>query len=209
MSINRPERKKSAVKAAAILEGARQEFLVHGYASTSMDRVALAAGVSKATVYSHFHDKESLFSALVKQLAEDRFQTMLFDPQGENMLQGNPRAVLTDLARKFLDEAACDSRFCEFMRLIVGESGRFPELSDPYVENVARPLIDALTRYLSGCETLCLDDPEAIARTFMGTLVYFILLQRVLGGASLMPMESDRMISTLVDLIAPSGQNSY
>lgn len=206
MLINQSERKKSAVKTAAILEGARQEFLAHGYASTSMDRVASAAGVSKATVYSHFHDKASLFSTLVKQLAEDRFQTMLFDPQDEHTLRDDPRVVLTDLAQKFLDETACDSQFCEFMRLIVGESSRFPELSDPYIENVAKPLIDVLTRYLSNCERLDLDDPEAIARTFIGTLVYFILVQRVLGGASLMPIEGDRMISTLVNLIAPSEQ---
>ncbi|MGB3767172.1 MAG: TetR/AcrR family transcriptional regulator [Phormidesmis sp.] len=208
MSINRPERKKSAAKAAAILEGARQEFLVHGYASTSMDRVASAAGVSKATVYSHFQDKAGLFSAVVEQLAEDRFQPMLFDLHDESTLKGDPRTVLTGLAQKFLDEAACDSQFCEFMRLIVGESGRFPELSAPYVENVAKPLVDVITRYLDGCEALDLNDPEAIARTFVGTLVYFIILQRVLGGSSLMPMEGDRMISTLVDLIAPSAQNT-
>jgi len=208
MSINRPERKKSAAKAAAILEGARQEFLVHGYASTSMDRVASAAGVSKATVYSHFQDKAGLFSAVVEQLAEDRFQPMLFDLHDESTLKGDPRTVLTGLAQKFLDEAACDSQFCEFMRLIVGESGRFPELSAPYVENVAKPLVDVITRYLDGCEALDLNDPEAIARTFVGTLVYFILLQRVLGGSSLMPIEGDRMISTLVDLIAPSAQNT-
>lgn len=204
MSINRSERKKSASKAAAILAGARREFLAHGYASTSMDRVAASAGVSKATVYSHFQDKAGLFSALVKQLAEDRFQTMLFDPQDENTLHGEPRDVLTDLAQKLLDEAACDSQFCEFMRLIVGESSRFPELSDPYIENVAKPLIEVLTRYLDSCETLALDDPEAIARTFVGTLIYFIILQRVLGGANLMPMESDRMVAALVNLIAPS-----
>ena len=204
MAINRPERKKSSVKAAAILEGARQEFLAHGYASTSMDRVAAAAGVSKATVYSHFHDKAGLFSALVKQLAEDRFETMLFDPHDEHTLRGEARQVLSELAQKFLDEAACDSQFCEFMRLIVGESGRFPELSDPYVCNVAKPLIDVLTRYLAACPELTLDDPEATARTFLGTLIYFILLQRVLGGASLMPMESDRMITALVNLIAPA-----
>lgn len=173
-----------------------------------MDRVAASAGVSKATVYSHFQDKAGLFSALVKQLAEDRFQTMLFNPQDENTLCGEPRAVLTNLAHKLLDEAACDSQFCEFMRLIVGESSRFPELADPYVENVAKPLIEVLTRYLEACETLNLADPEAIARTFVGTLIYFVILQRVLGGANLMPMESDRMIAALVDLIAPSQQNT-
>jgi AcrR family transcriptional regulator len=197
------QRKKSTVKAAAILAGAMQEFLANGYAATSMDRVAAAAGVSKATVYSHFHDKAGLFAALVQQLAEDKFRTV-FDPRDEAALQGEPRAVLSELAEKVLDDADCDSQFCEFMRLIVGESGRFPELAQPYVQHVAKPLLDGLTRYLSSCSELTLKDPEAIARTFAGTLIYFIILQRVLGGEELMPMARDRIVTTLVDLIVPT-----
>ncbi|HAG82353.1 MAG TPA: TetR family transcriptional regulator, partial [Cyanobacteria bacterium UBA12227] len=45
------ERELSAEKTEAILDGAMQEFLAHGYAATSMDKVAATAGVSKATVY--------------------------------------------------------------------------------------------------------------------------------------------------------------
>lgn len=198
-----PERKKSAVKTAAILNGATQEFLANGYASTSMDRVAATAGVSKATVYSHFTDKSSLFAALIQQLAEDKFRATTFDPRDERTMTGNPRDVLTQLAKEVLDDATCDPQFCEFMRLIIGESGRFPELSRPYIENVAKPLIDGLTRYLASCPELHLSDPEASARTFMGTLIYFVMLQRVLGGAALMPMEGDRMVTTVVDLIVP------
>ena len=72
-------RTKSALKTEAILEGGMREFLTNGYAATSMDRVAATAGVSKATVYSHFQDKAGLFAAIVQQLAEDKFRTM-FDP---------------------------------------------------------------------------------------------------------------------------------
>lgn len=179
-----------------------QEFLTNGYAATSMDRVAATAGVSKATVYSHFQDKAGLFAALVQQLAEDKFRTV-FDPRNEGALQGEPRIVLSELAKKVLDNAASDSQFCEFMRLIVGESGRFPELAKPYVQNVAKPLLDSLTRYLSSRTELGLSDPEAIARVFAGTLIYFVILQRVLGGQEFMPLESDRIITSLVDLIAP------
>ena len=92
------------------------------------------------------------------------------------------------------------------MRLIIGESGRFPELSRPYIDNVAKPMIEGLTRYLASRDELKLSDPEASARTFMGTLIYFVMLQRVLGGTALMPMESDRIITTLVNLIAPTSQ---
>ncbi|MFM2305164.1 MAG: hypothetical protein RLZZ135_2577, partial [Cyanobacteriota bacterium] len=72
-------RQLSADKAAAILAGGMQEFLAHGYAGTSMDRVATAAGVSKATVYSHFQDKEGLFVALIEQLVQGEFRS-IFDP---------------------------------------------------------------------------------------------------------------------------------
>ncbi|MEM8503034.1 MAG: TetR/AcrR family transcriptional regulator [Cyanobacteria bacterium P01_D01_bin.1] len=203
-SLNRPERKKSTAKSVAILQGAKQEFLANGYAATSMDRVAASAGVSKATVYSHFKDKSGLFSALVQQMAEEKFRSSTFDLRRENVLEGEPRKVLTHLATEFLDEAACDSQFCEFMRLIIGESGRFPELSTPYIQNVAKPIIDELTRYLASCCELGLSDPAASARTFIGTLVYFVMLQRMLGAATIMPIESDRIVATLVDLIVPS-----
>ncbi len=206
--INRPDgiasspksRQKSVAKTAAILDGAMQEFLANGYAATSMDRVAAAAGVSKATVYSHFQDKARLFAAIVQQLAEDKFRSV-FDPCNKAPLQGDPEDVLRAIATSILDEAACNSEFCEFMRLIVGESGRFPELAEPYIQNVAKPLLDGITRYLISRQELALDDPEATARMFVGTLIYFVMLQRVLHGKTLMPMESDRLIATLINSI--------
>ena len=54
-----------------------QEFLARGYAAASMDRVASIAGVSKATVYSHFGDKEGLFKALVESMAKQRMQAIM------------------------------------------------------------------------------------------------------------------------------------
>lgn len=179
-----------------------QEFLANGYAATSMDKVAAAAGVSKATVYSHFQDKAGLFAAIVRQLAEEKFGAG-FDPRDEAAMQGEPRVVLRRIAENILEEAHNDSQFCEFMRLIIGESGRFPELAEPYVQNVAKPMIVGLTRYLSSQEELQLRDPEATARMFAGTLIYFVLVQRVLGAEALMPIESDRIITTLIDSLLP------
>ena len=76
MTINK-ERSKSEAKTEAILQGAIAEFLKSGYAATSMDKVAKTAGVSKATIYSHFGDKESLFNAVVQDLVKDKFQTVM------------------------------------------------------------------------------------------------------------------------------------
>jgi AcrR family transcriptional regulator len=194
--------RKPSAKAEAILDGAMQEFLTYGYAATSMDRVAQSAKVSKATIYSHFRDKADLFTAIVQRLAEYKFN-ILFDPHNAQSLQGEPRQVLRTLALNLCHQASQDDQFCEFMRLIVGESGRFPELAKPYVEKVARPVIQALTQYLTARSELSLQDPEATARIFVGTLVYFIVLQEVLHGKDSLPMSHERLIDNLIDLIVP------
>jgi TetR/AcrR family transcriptional repressor of mexJK operon len=60
-----PGRPKDLGKRAAILEAAKRMFTAHGFERVSMDQIAAEAGVSKLTVYSHFGDKETLFSAAI------------------------------------------------------------------------------------------------------------------------------------------------
>ena len=52
---------RSMAKREAILEAATELFLTREYAGTSMENIAVAAAVSKQTVYKHFNDKETLF----------------------------------------------------------------------------------------------------------------------------------------------------
>jgi TetR/AcrR family transcriptional regulator, mexJK operon transcriptional repressor len=62
-------RPKDMAKRQAILDAAKSLFLTNGYANTSMDAVRAWPGVSKLTVYSHFTDKETLFSSAIKPSA--------------------------------------------------------------------------------------------------------------------------------------------
>jgi AcrR family transcriptional regulator len=194
-------------KAEAILEGAMREFLAHGYAATSMDRVASAARVSKATVYSYFRDKKSLFNALVKHLASERLQSIFSMPSAELLFE-KPQTVLRRMAISALDMAGKEGDLMPFMRLIVGESGRFPELAQAYVNFIAKPIIENLSRYFASRTELKLADPEASARVFIGTIVYFIIVQEVLHGKKLMPMKRERLVNHLVALITESDDES-
>jgi TetR/AcrR family transcriptional regulator, regulator of autoinduction and epiphytic fitness len=191
----------SPQKAEAILAGAMQEFLAHGYAATSMDKVAAAAGVSKATVYNHFRDKEGLFNALNQQLVEKKFRAVLGPPDAP-ALHGDPRIVLRQLATNVLDAGMRDQQFHSFMRLIVGESGRFPELARTFVRNIDLSAFHVLRQYFTNhAEALKLQDPEATARIFIGSLVHYIIVQEMLYGADIMPLERERLVDSLVYLI--------
>ena len=59
-----------SAKARNILEAARALFIARGYEAASMDAVAKAANVSKATVYAYFNSKNELFAAIVARVAD-------------------------------------------------------------------------------------------------------------------------------------------
>jgi TetR/AcrR family transcriptional regulator, regulator of autoinduction and epiphytic fitness len=202
-TLSKPSRQLSPEKAKAILDGAMQEFLACGYAATSMDRVASTARVSKATVYSHFQDKEGLFKALIEQLVQKKFRS-IFGPVEDQHLQGNPRATLTQIANNVLDSGMGDSQYVNFMRLIMGESGRFPELARTFVRNVEASACQFFKQYLhDNAEALHLPDPEASGRIFIGALVHYLIVQEMLHGKDIMPMERDRLIDSLIFHICP------
>jgi TetR/AcrR family transcriptional repressor of mexJK operon len=73
-----PGRPKDLGKRAAILDAAKRMFTAHGFERVSMDQIAAEAGVSKLTVYSHFGDKETLFSAAISAKCEEQLSNGLF-----------------------------------------------------------------------------------------------------------------------------------
>jgi len=50
---------------AVILQGAATAFVTKGFASTAMEEVAAASGITKEIVYRHFASKEELYRAVL------------------------------------------------------------------------------------------------------------------------------------------------
>lgn len=194
ISVN-PSSPRLNQKAEQILQAALPEFLENGYAGTSMDKIAKTAGVSKQTLYSYFYDKEGLFRALIKYVACQKFRLVWSKP-----LKGEPRKVLTQLAQRILQEINDPDYLC-FVRLIIAESGTYPELSQLFLQNVAQPAIAILVDYLQQHEELTISDPQVIAHIFVGTLIHHILTQNMLLGKNIIPLEPERLVPELVELI--------
>ena len=92
-----PGRPKDLEKRAAILAAAKHLFPVHGFEGTSMDAIAALANVSKLTVYSHFKDKESLFTEAIREKCMEQMPEELFDVA----VDGSIREQLLAIARAF------------------------------------------------------------------------------------------------------------
>ncbi|MEO1094776.1 MAG: TetR/AcrR family transcriptional regulator [Cyanobacteria bacterium J06638_28] len=195
-----PPIKHRSEKAKAILEGAFQVFVAQGYTAASMDRIAAAAGVSKSTLYSNFQDKEGLFLALVQEVTYANRQSV-FALLSQADLQAQPQAVLRQIAISMLDSFEQNQPLLTLMRLVIGESDRFPEIAKKFVVEIIKPMLEQLTLYLSSQPQLRLSDPVIAARAFAGSIVHYLIVQKILYGDEVLPLERDRMVNGLIDLI--------
>lgn len=170
----------SPAKREQILEGARQAFTELGFERASVDQVAARAGVSKATVYSHFRDKRALFCAAlldVTATVRRRIDEALAAPTG------NAELDLQRVGEQFL-EAVVAPRAVALHRVLVAEAGRFPELGKALYEHVACTMKQSMAAYLRRLHdggALCVEDPELASRQFLALCQVDIVMQCQLG----------------------------
>ncbi|MCL7715657.1 TetR/AcrR family transcriptional regulator [Stenotrophomonas mori] len=88
-----PGRPKDLGKRAAILETAKEMFIELGFNGVSMDGIATGAGVSKLTVYSHFGDKETLFTEAIQAKCVEMMPDELFVTDSEGPLREQLRGI--------------------------------------------------------------------------------------------------------------------
>ena len=58
--------RQSEKKLKRLLEKSEELFWNYGYNAVSVDQIAAEAGISKMTIYKHFHSKEDLFIEIMK-----------------------------------------------------------------------------------------------------------------------------------------------
>lgn len=99
---------------ALLLEVATSEFLAHGYAGTSLERVAELAGFSKGAVYGNFAGKEELCLAVLETHFFGQFQTFVTDFAAGGATIDDRLAVLERWLEKLLADDAWQLLALEF-----------------------------------------------------------------------------------------------
>ncbi|HUK65585.1 MAG TPA: TetR/AcrR family transcriptional regulator [Anaeromyxobacteraceae bacterium] len=173
----------SSAKRRQILNGARTLFLAKGYERTSVDAIAACAGVSKATLYSHFGDKQGLFVACATEESADvraRLADLLGAPTGD------PARDLTEVGEAFLHLVARPSTLA-YRRILVAEAGRFPELGRTFFDDASCAIRGRLANYLrrQGEQgTLRIEDGDLAAAQFIALCLSDLLWRLELGVLS-------------------------
>ena len=67
MGVKERRAREKALRKAAILLAAKDAFFENGFQATTMEQIALAAELSKGTVYLYFQSKEELYVSLLRE----------------------------------------------------------------------------------------------------------------------------------------------
>lgn len=131
------EQKKQKTK-NAILKAALHLFSKKGYDNTSIDELALAAGIGKGTVYSYFQSKSDIFLAFCEQQLEFVYR--------ELAEKTDPRAPLIEqLLTLFMGDFQFMLRNKEFGRILMREMVFPREMTVERSRELDNKYIDLLT----------------------------------------------------------------
>lgn len=155
-----------------ILEAALELFSVQGFEATSTSQIAGAVGIRKASLYSHFENKQAILDELVKEVLEQYGAHSIFaktdwEKDADNlpltpddavrMIKGQIRYILRD---PYISKAR---------KMLVIEQFQNPELAKLQTKQNYLDVLGYFTgliKCLIQKEVLVADDPEIMAAQF-------------------------------------------
>ncbi|MEI6475586.1 MAG: TetR/AcrR family transcriptional regulator [Planctomycetota bacterium] len=129
----------------SVLIAGQKLFLANGYAGTSIEAIAAAAGVGKMTVYRHFKDKETLFVAIVRREC-DRITDSGKFVAASTLEEANQ--ALREFATSLLKFITAPENVA-LLRMMMGETSRFPEMGRQFYWSGPAKGLAAIERILS------------------------------------------------------------
>lgn len=188
---------KKGRKFDQVLEGARVVFMRDGFEGASVDDIARAAGVSKATLYSYVPDKRLLFSEVARIECDRQASAAIAVIDPEATAEQALLTIADRVVRFFLSDFGT-----QMFRICVAEAYRFPDLGERFYES-GPALLRArmgvvLSRYIER-GVLEIDDMDMAASHF-GELCKSDLFVRKLCGVATEFSEQDiaRVVASVV-----------
>lgn len=198
-SFHKKGRGREGEKFRLVLDTARSVFLEHGYDRASMDMIAHEAGVSKATVYAYFENKQQLLRKLVQEECRTVGPSLLVTltcPIQD--LEADLRTIARNFTSIFLNKRGLD-----FYRLIISNVNQFPEIAAFFIEagpdQTQTEIADFFNKAMQQ-GLLEISDVNLAVKQFLGLVAADLPLSWVLAIQPPSPEQYETMINSGVRL---------
>ena len=183
-----------------LLDAALALFVEKGYAATRLEEVEQRAGVAKATLYLYYENKLELFKAVVRHALVERFDEVA---QAQGRRRIGAREELSALLTAFVERVASSS-LSGIPKLVMAESGNFPEIARFYHDEVIRRgramVVAALERGAASGEFRKVDT-EYAWRIVIAPLLFAIIWKHSFQPFEPGPLDLRRHLEAQLDLL--------
>ena len=155
-----------------IVEAALELFSVQGFEATSISQIANAVGIRKASLYSHFENKQAILDALVKDVLDQYAEHSIFaktDWDKYDDAEDKPALTPDAAAQMILGQISYilhDPHISKARKMLVMEQFQNPELAKLQTKQNYTDVLRyfaGLVKYLIRSGVLAEDDPEIMA----------------------------------------------
>ena len=158
-----------------ICQIAMRLFSESGFRGTTTKEIANAAGVSEATVFKHFSNKDELYSAILDHKACNRAFQNPFDELAEKIAAKDDFGVFYTMALNALTHHAED---CDFLRLMLHSALEGHDLARIFFESFITDVYEFLGGYIRQRQSDGVFrevEPKVVVRAFIGMFVHHSL----------------------------------
>lgn len=178
-----------------ILWSAKDVFLEQGFERTSMDLVANQAHTSKRSLYAHFHNKETLFLAVI-DLVRGLFLGRLQTPAEYS---DSPLEALTKFSGRYLEILLYEASI-QMLRMSMAESERFPEQAAQYFDAIFEEVRRRMSAYIRTTFSVSARSAAEATETILGCLLYPRLYRSLFGAVPLAKTFNQNSLDSSFDL---------
>ncbi|MFC9947900.1 TetR/AcrR family transcriptional regulator [Streptomyces pratensis] len=173
--VRRPGRPRDATRDDAILKAARDVVLRDGYAGLSMEKVAVAAGVGKPTVYRRWSSRAALVADAVMHSFLASVPGMV--PPGKHVT-GTTTQQLTDWFRAYAASVGDPHHAAMVLALVAAAAESPHDAENLYRQHTRTQYEIIVSRLRAGVESgefRADADLEAVADALIGSVIYQLL----------------------------------
>ncbi len=158
-----------------ILQVAMELFSKNGFAGTTTKKIAQSAGVSEATVFKHFANKDALYADILDYKACSHGFDNPFSEIAEELKAKDDFGVFNGMALNAFKNHREDQNF---MRLLLHSALEGHELSRMFFESFVAVMYDFLGSYIKQRQkdgAFREIEPKIIVRSFVGMIIHHSL----------------------------------
>ena len=186
-----------------IIEVAMKLFSKKEFKGTTTKNIAKKVSINESILYRHFNTKEDIYQAIINTACSEKEKPIIHQ---ELIDKKDDHVIFKTIALEIMKRLEKNQTFT---RLFLFSALEGHKLSDMFFKTRILKSFDNLADYLKkrmADGAIKKMNPELAARSFIGVLIYYMLVQEIYGGKKIETFKKEEVVDVFVEIFLKGMQ---